>query len=104
MQDFLWTQIQDIGPSARAGHGAAHDTVRSRTVVFGGLDAGPLGDTWELVDDLWTQVEDIGPSARHACAMAFDAARGHVILFGGESGTSLFGDTWRWDGQHWTQI
>ena len=104
MQDFLWTQVQDIGPGARAGHGAAHDAVRNRTVVFGGLDSGPLGDTWELVDDLWTQVEETGPTARYGCAMAFDAARGHVVLFGGQTGTSLLRDTWRWDGQYWTQI
>ena len=37
--------------------------------------------------------------------MAFDAARQRVVLFGGDSlGGSLFGDTWEWDGAHWTQV
>ena len=55
----LWTQRQDIGPSARWSHSMAYDSDRQRTVLFGGLSAfGPLddpnlpdnllGDTWEL--------------------------------------------------------
>ena len=54
----LWTQRQDIGPSARWGAAAAFDSVRARAVLFGGLHVftvSPqaadrlqlLGDTWE---------------------------------------------------------
>jgi hypothetical protein len=51
-----WTQLQDMGLSARAFHGAAFDSDRGRVVVFGGTNApigGPnaalhlFGDTWE---------------------------------------------------------
>jgi len=37
--------------------------------------------------------------------MAFDAARQRVVLFGGDSlAGTLFGDTWAWDGEDWTQV
>jgi hypothetical protein len=33
--------------------------------------------------------------------MVFDGTK--VLLFGGQ-GAGYFGDTWGWDGKHWTQI
>src|SRR6478609_11171120 len=67
MARYLWTQKEDIGPSARFGHAMAYDSVRSRTVLFGGtLFAGDLGgdinDTWEWNGEFWTQIADIGPA------------------------------------------
>jgi hypothetical protein len=34
------------------------------------------------------------------------AAAGSIVLFGGTGGFNgpLFGDTWRFDGEHWTQV
>jgi hypothetical protein len=55
-----WTQVQDIGPSARWGHSCALDEDRDVLVVFGGFPllskaddpplglSAALGDTWEL--------------------------------------------------------
>jgi len=51
----FWTQRQDMGPSARWGMGMAHDSGRSRTVLFGGQNdksGANLGDTWELFSRL----------------------------------------------------
>ena len=51
-----WTQRQDIGPGPRWGHAMAFDSVRGRTVLYGGAAVPPadtkvgshlLGDTWE---------------------------------------------------------
>ena len=51
-----WTQRQDIGPGPRWGHAMAFDSVRGRTVLYGGASVPPadanvasqlLGDTWE---------------------------------------------------------
>ena len=42
------------------------------------------------------------PSARDGHAMAYDVARQRVVLFGGNSLTSIFSDTWEWDGSNWT--
>jgi hypothetical protein len=53
---------------------------------------------------LWTQKQDIGPEARQSFDMAFDSTRGRVVCFGGQTGETLVGDTWEWDGEYWTQM
>ncbi len=35
--------------------------------------------------------------------MAYDAARGQVVLFGGFNRSTIFRDTWTWDGTDWTK-
>jgi len=108
----LWTQSEDIGPSARTGPALAFDSIRERVVLFGGL-AGDgstfFADTWEWDGTEWTQMADTGPSGRQGHAIAFDSKIKRVVLFGGGIvGDSLgrnqpFGDTWSWDGTEWTQ-
>jgi hypothetical protein len=46
----------------------------------------------------WTE---IGMSPRTFHRMAYDSDRGRVVLFGG-LGSSVYGDTWEWDGAGWT--
>jgi hypothetical protein len=103
-----WTQQQDVGPSPRRGHSMAYDSKRKRTVLFGGLSqADVMGDTWEWNGSVWTQVDDVGPNASVGSAMAYDGE--NVLIYGGVSSfveqptTKVFGDTWEWDGKHWTQ-
>jgi len=100
---FLWTQKQDVGPSARWGHAMAYDAVRQRTVLFGGDDGtgAVLRDTWTWDGEFWTQVSDIGPSARAGHGLAWDSARNIALLFGGNG---MLGDSWTWDGADWTQV
>jgi hypothetical protein len=101
---LLWTQRQDIGPSARYGHALAFDSGRNRTMLVGGDAAGALlHDTWLWDGENWTQVEDIGPSGRAGHAIAYDSVRQRVVLFGGK-GASALADTWEWDGEAWTQV
>jgi len=46
-----WTQLQHIGPAARWPAGLTFDSVRKRSVLFGGFNqTGNFGDTWELYD------------------------------------------------------
>jgi hypothetical protein len=107
MAKVLWTQQQDVGPSARGEHAIAYDTARQRVLLFGGRATGatPQGDTWEWDGENWTQVADTGPEARAGHALAFDTNRQRVVLFGGVAGESaLRGDTWEWDGEDWTQL
>jgi Galactose oxidase, central domain len=110
MSRFLWTQKEDIGPSARFGHAMTYDSVRSRTVLFGGRlviggQTQSVDDTWEWDGEFWTQMADIGPAARQDHALCFDSVRQTTLLFGGlsEQNTPL-GDTWSWDGEAWTQL
>src|SRR5262245_50198919 len=85
MARFLWTQKEDIGPSARVGHCLTYDDVRGTTLLFGGdaLMGSKLGDSWTWDGEFWTQVADTGPSPRRDHAMAFDMPRGTILLFGG---------------------
>jgi hypothetical protein len=107
MARVLWTQKQDVGPSARGQHAVAYDPTRQRVVLVGGRAGGatPEADTWEWDGGYWTQVADTGPDARGGHALAFDANRQRAVLFGGQAGESaLRGDTWEWDGEDWTQV
>ena len=103
-----WTQAEDTGPSARRASAAAFDNVRSRVVLFGGDSGGVgLGDTWEWDGALWTQVAAFGPEPRTGAAMVFE--HDHAALFGGLASAAaaakptVFGNTWEWNGAHWTQ-
>jgi hypothetical protein len=103
-----WTQLEETGPSPRTSHGMAFDSVRRRTVLFGGktIDGNSHGDTWEWTGSAWINVSQIGPASRLAAVMSFDGTQS--ILFGGNpsqvavDGAPL-GDTWSWDGTFWTQ-
>jgi hypothetical protein len=105
MSRFLWTQKEDIGPSARFGHAMTYDSVRSRTILFGGGlligdQVGSVNDTWEWNGEFWTQIADIGSAARRDHAVCFDSVRQTALLFGGLSGqNTLLGDTWSWNGR-----
>jgi hypothetical protein len=107
MDRLLWTQKQDIGPSARAGVAMTFDAKRQRTLLYGGGAAtGASGETWEWDGAFWVQVQDIGPGPRASHAMEFDASRSRTVLFGGLVGNRLAVDaaTWEWDGADWTQV
>jgi hypothetical protein len=111
MSRFLWTQKkQDIGPSARIGHAMTYDTLRSRTILFGGNSliggqVASINDTWEWDGEFWTQMADIGPAARQDHALCFDSVRQTALLFGGLSAQNTWlNDTWSWDGENWTQL
>jgi hypothetical protein len=77
-------------------------------VLFGGLfidDQGNVevfGDTWVL-DPVWTEHHPTqAPAPRQWPLMAYDAARRQTVLFGGADPSTLFSDTWTWDGVDWT--
>jgi hypothetical protein len=95
----------------------AYDTARQRMVSFGGrtifVDFTILnfGDTIERVGTTWTEVTPSGPAPgpRSAYALAYDPVRAVTLLHGGESvslnsGGTLYGDTWAWDGTSWTLL
>jgi hypothetical protein len=88
------------------GAGIAFDSVRGRTVLFGGGFVQPGNATWEWDGITWRRAVALAsPSPRSAPAMTFDAARARVVLFGGHvtSGFSVvrYDDTWEWDGSTW---
>jgi hypothetical protein len=108
-----WTQIMIPGPPGRLATAITFDSVRGRTVMFGGwLSGSPgtwLNDTWEYDGVSWTQrcttapCKNTVPSVRQSAGMTFDGPRARTVLFGGFGSTSTYGDTWEWDGSVWSQ-
>jgi hypothetical protein len=101
---LTWERANVPGPSPRRFPSLAYDSVRQRTVLFGGSDpAGPLHDTWEWTGGSWQQRLEPGPSAiGFYQAMAYDEARGECVLF--LSGFAPRGpEVWRWNGVAWSQ-
>jgi hypothetical protein len=92
-------------PQARYLAPQAFDSLRNRSVLFGGISPTTwLNDTWEWDGQSWSQrTSTVQPPARGGSAMAFDSARGVSVLFGGRDGAALFADTWEWNGAQWTQ-
>ena len=59
---------------------------------------------WEDAQAEWALVWTHGPGALSGFAMTYDDARGETVLFGGGTGSSsLWNETWTWDGEQWTQ-
>ncbi len=95
-------------PRARAGHAMAYDSVRGRTVLFGGQNFR-LADTWEWDGIRWTEVTPASglpnPAPRTSHAMVYDSVRQRVVLFGGlDGGDTELADTWEWDGTAWAEV
>ncbi len=93
-------------PSPRGEYGMAFDSVRGRTVLFGG--AANLGFTavnkelWEWDGAHWSQIPfGGGPIQRCDHVQAYDPDRNMLVIFGGFNGGFL-ADTWEWDGLMWT--
>jgi hypothetical protein len=106
-----WTEITTASsPSARYSHAMAYDSVRGKTVMFGGVFSFAiplsLSDTWEYDGVNWTQVTPANsPSYRNGHAMVYDSARGRLVMFGGGVyGFPYRNDTWEYDGVNWTQV
>jgi hypothetical protein len=94
---LAWTQAAPAAsPAGRYFGGMAHDGVRGRTVLYGGLVATFSGanyrdDTWEWDGSSWAQVVTahspggyIGSNGVGEVSMAYDLIGQRIILFGGE--------------------
>jgi hypothetical protein len=97
-----WTLLAGTG---FPGGQVAYDAARGRAVLFHGTASAST--TWEWDGAVWAQRSASGPSPRVNVGMSYDAARSRVVLFGGSVSNYLeggvFGDTWEWDGNSWTQ-
>ncbi len=101
-----WNQLSPAtSPPARWDGAQAYDAAHRQVVMFGGLGAGTLNDTWLWNGTNWTQASPATiPDGRANQAMAYDAATGQVVMFGGiDSSNTRLGDTWLWNGTNWTE-
>ena len=90
-----WSAVSTTGnaPAPRWGHSAIYDSLRDRMIIFGGLFADDISETW--FDDVWalsfanntwtelTPLASAGPSGRRAHTAVYDAERDQMIVFGG---------------------
>lgn len=106
----VWTQRATIGPSpsSRYYHAMAYDSLRGKTVLFGGF-GGMVGsennETWEWDGAAWTLTSSLTPppAARRYHSMAFDSLRGVCVLHAGGTDTFTESDVWEWDGTAWSR-
>ncbi len=78
-------------PAGRAYAAMAFDSLRGRTVLFG-------GDTWEWDGSHWsTFLTTVSPPSSIGPGMAYDSDR-HVTVLLDNSG-----NTWEWNGSNWVQ-
>jgi hypothetical protein len=90
----------------------AFDPVRSRVVLYEGLDS--LRSTWEWDHRAWRRTADsaTGPlPARFGATMGYDPERRRMLLFGGWERPAVRGgassrlcDTWAYDGRRWERV
>ena len=107
-EDVCW-------PSARHGAAVAFDPVGRQLMLFGGVNHLPkperrFADTWALHAHGWKALD---PGDRPAAgrltpriwaALAPDPTAPRMLLFGGLDTDGVRGDTWQWDGAHWSRL
>lgn len=98
--------VPAVAPPARASHAMTY--ANGSGVLFGGEGCGSTcDDTWQWDGSTWTQAHpSVAPPAREYHALAYDSDRANAVLFGGCPDfycSSLWGDTWIWDGTAWAQ-
>src|SRR5205085_1863109 len=108
---MAWSQAQTRAPPGRYAGSMTYDPATRGLVLFGGAGCGTAsycGDTWLFDGTHWSPVTaSPAPAARAHAALVFDPVIGRLVLFGGTgscSSTSDCGDTWTFDGKHWTQV
>lgn len=104
-----WTQVTTVGnPGGRDRPAMCFHAGLGKAVLFGGASSSTiLDDTWvyDGVAGTWTQLAITGPKppARNAATLVYDSVRNLCVLTGGQDQTTVFGDTWVFDGVSWTQ-
>src|SRR5262249_55126713 len=69
-------QTPATAPTPRLLHAMAFDSLRGRTVLFGGFDGNGtrFGDTWQWDGSVWMQFAPLtSPTARSVHALAYDS-------------------------------
>ena len=83
---------------------AAFDKAHGVVVVFGWGQAG-VPETWTWDSTNWLrQSSPQSPLVDAQSAMCFDQPTMKLLLFGGVGAGGVSGETWRWDGNAWTQL
>lgn len=99
-----WTEAHPV--SAPQADGRVAEAGAGRILFFGGRSRN---ETWTWDGLTWTRLQPAhSPGPRDEPGVAPDA-QGGVLLHGGSdgfypSGSAYYNDTWRWDGDDWTEL
>lgn len=93
-----WTKVCGSGvigctnPPARSGHNMIYDSVRKRSVLFG----GGYDDVWEWDGASWQNLTAAAllPDTRFASSATYDFVAKRALLYGGRSGLGRIDDLW----------
>lgn len=99
-----WRALPLATPPERRGARMVYDSIRKRTVLFGGREL--LDDTWEYDGARWERrLTPTSPAGRQGFCMAYDPSRAVTVLFGGGAGgnAAVGAETWEYDGATWTK-
>lgn len=104
-----WSQVFTLNnPSRRHSFAMAYDSVRQRTVLYGGISGGlaATSDTWEFDGFDWTRkIATSGPGPRAGASMCYHAGLGKVVMYGGiDPFTGGLPGTWAYNGTSWTKL
>lgn len=105
-----FSEVTGTMPPDRFWSDIAYDSNRKVHVLYGGMDATfsvVFNDTWEFnaATDTWTQVFPANnPGLRAGHRMIFDDSRNVVVFYGGTDGSTIYGETWEYNGTDWTQV
>jgi hypothetical protein len=104
-----WNLVSTRGPEGRDHHAMAYDPTRNHVLMFGGYNNKTRlswDDTWAWDGQVWRpRVSAQKPGPRDAHELAFVPHLNELIVFGGmnvhDGKTTIWGDTWGWDGAQW---
>jgi PKD repeat protein len=106
---YLWNNLTGsvgLAPSPRITE-MAYDASDGYVLLYGGVYATVLGDTWTYANGNWTNITASvtgQPPLLDEAAMAFDPSTGKVILFGGDGTSALLNETWSYHAHVWTNL
>jgi hypothetical protein len=100
-----WTPLGSAAPRSHAR--MAFDRNLGALIVLGGFAPGSGLDMLVWSGAAWTPLAPAaGPSPRYLTDVAYDLRRNVLVLFGGGApdSTTLYDDTWEFDGSSWRRI
>jgi hypothetical protein len=88
-----WSNVSPTSgnPLERCLHTACYDAFGHRMILYGGQNAGALGDVWafDLTSDTWMELTPpVGPAGRWFAVSVYNDQTNHVVVFGGNLGGS----------------
>jgi hypothetical protein len=98
-----WTNKSTSGPYGRSDYGMAFDSIRGKTVLFGGTAIYTTSDVYEWDGTTWTHPQpSTTPMQRAEHAVSWDGTRNAVLVFGGHNDAPVWlGSAAEWNGTSW---